>query len=315
MPISVISKGQPIRCEAVSVVILGNPGVGKTSLANTADAPLLLAFDVKGANRALGRPDTVLVKTWADIKSMTKDDLGPYKTIVIDTIGRCLEVMAEDIMANDVKAGSAGSLSLKGFGVLKGRFRQWLAMIAGYGINVVMVAHATEERHGDEVRLRVDAQGASKEEVYKEADLMGRMTIENKLPVINWDPSDSGFGKNPGGLPKEAVPHPSASPGYLQKCIRHTMDAISADNVNANTEEERLAELRGVLDEKLKSPDDFSRMAAKMKEAGAPGGDKVVLAALAKQRGYLFDRDTVTFSAPEAEKAAADPAAAQEVPF
>ena len=300
MAITIVPKGQPIKCEALSCVILGNPGVGKTTLANTAEDPILLAFDLKGAKRSVGRPDTVEIHTWSDIENMTREDLSKYKTIIIDTIGRCIDVLAEDIMRADGKCGSGGQLSLRGYGVLKGRFRAWLNMINGYGLHVVMVAHATEERHGDEIRLRVDAAGSSKEEIYKEADLMGRMTIQGGKRIIDWNPSESGFGKNPAGIPTQPVPNAIENPKVMATMIRDTVDHLSQENVQSNEEEKRLTKLRDYIEVKLETAEQFTSFAHKMVETGAKNIDKAILLKAAKTRGYELDKKTLTFTDPNA---------------
>ena len=310
MTITIVSRGEPIRSSAITTLILGNPGLGKTSLANTAELPLLLAFDIKGARRSINRPDTVLIKTWADIEGLERDDLKPYKTITVDTIGRCLDVLAEDIMEREPKMSNGGQLSIGGFGRLKGRFRQWLGRINGMGISVVMIAHATEERHGDEVRLRVDGQGSSKEEVYKEADLMGRLVMREGRRLIDWDPSDTGFGKNPAGLPAGTVPNPAKDPKFLDNCIRTTADFLNRSSEQAMLEEERLRELRAHF-EKLAAdakaagrsgPEDFTKIARNMRDTETPNADRQILVSVASELGWKLDKSDLSFSDPSVDE-------------
>ena len=311
MPIKIIPRGKPMPTRAIAALILGNPGIGKTTLANTSADPILLAFDVKGAKRSLNRPDVVAIGAWKEIEDLTKEDLKPYKTVIIDTVGHCLDALARDIMEREPKMGNAGQLSLQGYGRLKGRFKKWLDTMQSHGINVVLVAHATEEKHGDEVKLRLDATGASKEEVYKEADLMGRMTIKGKHRHIDWDPSESGFGKNPAGLPAESVPNVSVNDHYMADCIKGTIDHLSQAGVAAAQEEERLRALRDHYELTLKTPADFTERARAMKEAEAPFADRGVLLSVATDRGYALDKQAITFTDPKTEAEAAAQAAAQ----
>ena len=316
MPITIIPRGQSMRKSGLTAVIIGHPSTGKTTLSNTGPDPLLLAFDLKGARRSLNRPDTVGIQSWEDIEHLEIGDIAAkYKSITIDTIGRCLEVLAEDIMRREPKMSNGGQLSMQGFGRLKSRFRKWLAKVDGFGVNVVMIAHATEERHGDDVRLRIDAQGSSKELVYQEADLMGRVVIRDGKRYLDWNPSDAGFGKNPAGLPAGYIPNVQQDPQYLSRCIRTTLDFLNRANEESILEEERLRELRTHLEGVITNADAATKLARNMLEANAPNADKAMLARIAKERGYELQKVgtddgqvIVTFTDPNAPEPEAKPA-------
>ena len=87
MALKILSASEPLPVEQLVVAIYGQPGIGKTTLAFTAEAPLLLDFD-KGAYRAVGRKDTVQIESWPDVTNITEADLAPYKTVIVDTAGR-----------------------------------------------------------------------------------------------------------------------------------------------------------------------------------------------------------------------------------
>lgn len=96
MALRITRAADPIKVERINMVIYAAPGLGKTSLAFTADAPLLLDFD-RGSYRAANRQDVVQVESWADVAGMTGDDLAPFKTVIVDTAGRALDTLAVDI--------------------------------------------------------------------------------------------------------------------------------------------------------------------------------------------------------------------------
>jgi DNA replication protein DnaC len=62
--LKIIKSSEPIKVERLNVCIYGQPGAGKSSLAFTAAAPLLLDFD-EGAHRAANRKDSVRVTAWS----------------------------------------------------------------------------------------------------------------------------------------------------------------------------------------------------------------------------------------------------------
>jgi hypothetical protein len=58
MTVRIIRSTDPVKIETVVVLVYGDPGAGKTSLAFTAADPLMLDFD-RGAHRSGFRGDSV----------------------------------------------------------------------------------------------------------------------------------------------------------------------------------------------------------------------------------------------------------------
>ena len=72
----------------VKMMIYGQAGMGKSTVALSAPKPLLLDFDngVKRMNMAhLENIDTVQVTSWSDVQQVLQEDLSAYQTIVVDT--------------------------------------------------------------------------------------------------------------------------------------------------------------------------------------------------------------------------------------
>lgn len=65
MPI--LKKEESLPKRPVVIVVYGEPGIGKTSLFNTSDEPLLIDFD-RGVDRSIMRQDTLLVNKWEDVQ-------------------------------------------------------------------------------------------------------------------------------------------------------------------------------------------------------------------------------------------------------
>lgn len=205
--LKITRSADPITVERLNLCLYAPPGIGKTSVAFSAAAPLLLDFD-GGAHRAANRKDIVRVTQWDDVAGITADDLAPYSTVIVDTAGRALDILSADIIRKDPKKGYGGALNLQGYGVLKAQFIAFLKLLNGFGKDVVLIAHMDEQRNGDDVFERLDVQGGSKNEIYKAADAMGRISIKNGQRMLNFSPTDASFGKNPGHLDPLQVPHP-----------------------------------------------------------------------------------------------------------
>lgn len=203
--LKIVKASDPMLVERVNLCIYSAPGLGKSTLGFTAEAPLNLDFD-GGTHRAVNRKDTVRILEWKDVTGMAKDDLAPYKTVIVDTAGRALDYLTADIIAANPKMGRGGALTLQGFGELKAKFTAWLKMLRTFGKDVVLIAHMDEQRSGDDVIERLDVQGGSKAEIYKSADAMGRIYMKGNERLLDFNPRENSFGKNPCELPVMPVP-------------------------------------------------------------------------------------------------------------
>ncbi|MFH1641459.1 MAG: ATP-binding protein [Nanoarchaeota archaeon] len=203
--LKIIKASEPIKIEQIITVLYGQPGIGKSTLAFTSESPLLLDFD-KGAYRATNRKDIVSIGSWGEVTQMSGDDLAPYKTVIVDTAGRALDFITATLLKENHKWNFNGALTLQGYGVLKSRFAAWLNNLTTMGKDVVLLAHSSEEKKGDEIIERLDVQGGSKAEIYKQADAMGRLYIEDKKRMLSFSPTDTAFGKNPANLDVMQVP-------------------------------------------------------------------------------------------------------------
>lgn len=248
MALKIVRSADPIKVDRLNVVIYSPPGLGKTSLAFTAESPLLLDFD-KGAHRSANRKDSVQVSNWTEVTEIKADDLADYRTVVVDTAGRALDVLSADIIRRNSKMGRGGALTLQGYGQLKSDFTAWLKMVNGFGKDVILIAHMDEQRNGDEIIERLDVQGGSKGEIYKAADAMGRINIMNGQRMLLFSPTDAAFGKNPGQLEPLTIPH-SDKPefdGFLAGVVQSIKDKLNALTEEQRDAQERLEKLRVAL--------------------------------------------------------------------
>lgn len=287
MGLKITKAADPIKVERLNLCIYAQPGIGKTTLAFTAEHPLLLDFD-QGAHRAANRKDSVRVQAWSDVASMTADDLAYYQTVIVDTAGRALDSLTVDIIARDPKMGRGGALTLQGYGQLKSEFTAWLKMLNSFGKDVVLIAHMDEQRSGDEVIERLDVQGGSKGEIYKAADAMGRIFMNGTTRELDFSPRPNSFGKNPGQLDVLDIPHPDREPQFLAGVIQSIKDKL-------NTLTEEQAEAQKVIDawreriSDLAAAEDFNGCLDDVRKA--PKAAQVLFNDAAIAKGFSFDKE------------------------
>lgn len=281
-PLRIIPASDPIKVETIVLTLYAPPGVGKTSLAFSAEAPLLLDTDA-GAYRSAFRKDAAEARTWGDIAGITAADVAPYKTLVLDTAGRALDLLSTDIIRQNPKHGRGGALTLQGYGELKTRFAAYLNLMRSFGLDIVLVAHSDERQSGDEIVERIDMQGSSKQEVYKSSDAMARLAVRGGKRILTFSPTDTQFGKDPAGLGAVEVPDLGAQPNFLADVIAQIKDTLNAANEEQTA---RAAEWSEALSE-AEAPADFTALIPKAKSRR----EKKALHTTATDRGYTFIED------------------------
>jgi hypothetical protein len=146
-----------------------------------------------------------------------------------------------------------------------------------------------EQRNGDDVIERLDVQGGSKGEIYKTADAMGRLVIENKQRWLMFSPTDAAFGKNPGQLEPLKVPHFESADfeGFLGRVIQQTKDRL---NEASEAQKEAVAEqewFRATL-AKVNSVEQLNGLLGRA--ANAPQACKVMMRDKATSIGAHYDK-------------------------
>lgn len=237
MAINIIPANQALLVQAIIVYLYADPGLGKTSIGFTGDKAISFDFD-KGAHRTgeLRRGAVVQVQQWADVANLTPQDLAPYNTVVIDTVGAMLESIKTHLMLNSTNKQKDGSLKLKAQGLANNIFKQYVNTLIASGKDVVFIAHASEDQNGDQVIYRPDLGGKNRNELYRIADIMGYLTTvttgEGKnARVISFKPCPTHHAKNAGGLGDETgevwVPDLKENPTFLADIIKAAKDHIN----------------------------------------------------------------------------------------
>lgn len=188
----------------IKMLIYGNPGIGKSSLALSAPNPVLFDFDggVHRVNGAFQCP-TLQVKSWDEVIEALDEDLSEFGTIVIDTVGKMLDYMSAYIIKNDSKmAMRDGSLSLKGYGARKTMFVNFISKCSMLGKHLVFVAHEKEDKDGEMRIVRPEIGGSSAGDLMKELDLVGYMQAIGTERHVFWSPQEKFYAKNTCNLPQ-----------------------------------------------------------------------------------------------------------------
>ena len=290
--------GADLEVGKMVVVVYGQPNVGKTSLALTASKPVLMDFD-GGAYRAGNKSGKAIVpvKAWRDVADVAAEDIADFDTIVIDTVGTALDSLMADIVQKDPRL-SQTRFNLQKFGVLKTRFKEWLDQMRLFGKDVVLIAHASEEQRGDDTVDRIVAVGGSKQEIYQQADIMGRISIVGNNRVLSFDPTAASFGKNV-GLPDYTVLPPASAPEMLGEIIDKAKGMLNAKAKASQAAHDKMLKLRESLTEAIVDAATANDCLQEMVEEKAGAAERKMLVEVGESKGLKFDRKAKAFVDPE----------------
>jgi hypothetical protein len=227
----IIKAADAVPVEHPIFTLFGKPGICKSSLGYSAKNPLTLDYDA-GCHRAANRRDTALIEKWSDVDDL-QEVIPAYDSIVIDTVGRCLDLMSVDTIEKNPKYGRDGSLTLQGYGVLKSRFRTWITTLRTLGKDVILIAHEKEDKDGDSMIVRPDITGSSYGEVMKISDFIGYIYMSGKDRVVDFSPTDRWVGKNPAQWKLLKVPPVEKAQTFVAELIdkgRAALGSISEES-------------------------------------------------------------------------------------
>lgn len=181
----------------VKMMIYGQAGMGKTTVALSAPKPLLLDFDngVKRVNMAhLDGIDIVQVSSWQDVQQVLQEDLSAYQTIVVDTIGKMMDFIIS------YKCGTRQP-QIKDWGGINAEFSWMTRTLSSLNKNVVFVAHRDTRKEGDDTVFIPALREKSYNSIVTELDLLGYLEMRNENGVqkrtITFDPTSRNDGKTP----------------------------------------------------------------------------------------------------------------------
>lgn len=177
------------------VIISGQPGLGKTTLALSAPKPFLFDTDngiarIKAEHRCV----TSLTTSYEELLSdMESEEYKESETVVIDTGGTLVQLMKDWARKMDAKAAKDGRAM---YGVIKAEFDRLCWKIRSQDRkHLVIVFHTTEQVKGDTVQTRLSCEGGTKDIVWTPADFGGHMFMMGSKRMIGFTPTEEYFAK------------------------------------------------------------------------------------------------------------------------
>lgn len=227
----------------IRMLIAGYPGIGKSTLALSAPRPLHIDCDF-GIDRIEPRYRMPYIqpRSYDEILNDLKpENLKDFETLVFDTAGKLITLMGLWAIKQNPKYGQRdGSLSLKGYGFVGREFVR-LMDYCFYELkkNIVVVFHATEEKDGDNTRLRIKVEGQTKNNVWEPMDLGGFVEMYGNDRTIGFSNCEKYFAKGTRGI-HGVYKIPALGPGspndFLTKLFEE-YNSKAAEEVAANAKE------------------------------------------------------------------------------
>lgn len=245
MPI--IKKSEVMPERPVIIVLYGTPGTGKTSLANTANNPILIDTD-RGSDRASNRVDTLMASKWLDIEN-EKEAIKAYDTVVVDTAKALLDDYLSDyVVTQNYKLKSNG---LKRFGEMAEKFKEFVNFLRQNQSDIIFVCHDKEQTEGDVIKHSPECTGQSKDLLLRIADQVGYVTMVNGQRTIVFDPTDTTIGKNVAQIPPMRIPDVNSV--EFPTCMAEIISKVKKSLVGKSEAQKEAQEQLDSAREKLKS--------------------------------------------------------------
>ena len=292
----------------VKMMIYGQAGMGKSTVALSAPKPLLLDFDngVKRMNMAhLENIDTVQVTSWNDVQLVLQEDLSVYQTIVVDTIGKMMDFIIT------YKCGTRQP-SIRDWGGINAEFSWMTRTLSSLNKHIIFVAHRDTRKEGDDTVFIPALREKSYNSIVTELDLLGYLEMKSERGVqrrtITFDPTSRNDGKNTCNLPSVMeVPtildkngNPTTKNDLIStRIIAPYLTMLQSKKAEQDAYNKVMADITGCL-ELIADADSANDFIAHIDDFNHVGSSKMkasmMLAAKAKELGLIFNKETKTYS-------------------
>ncbi len=293
MPIVKATDQFPAR--PVVMLVYGVPGVGKTSLSNTAENPVLVDCD-RGADRAVLRKDTLVCSRWEDIIA-EKETFKEYKTVIIDTAKACLDDFLCDYAVRMDDASKKNKLKM--FGYVGDAFKAFVAYLRSINVDLIILAHAAEDKDGDDRIFYPSVTGQSKDLVQRIADQIGFLSYgADNSRVLHFQKNHRIVAKDTARLGDIIIPDAS-DPAYATAMANIISATKTRIQERTNAQNEALDAIKAAEDAISNVTDGPTADEALAAINACPGADvpalKKKLGAATKKLNLKFDKASGKF--------------------
>lgn len=230
--------------QTFSVILYGPPGVGKTTLALSAPAPVLIDFDrgisrIKAEHRRLAKAVITLNSYEEVLEDLKSQVVADAQTIVIDTGGSFVTFLQDWAMRSNptVNKQKNGAISLKGFGAVKSEFIRFTGYVRDVmNKNLIYVFHTEEKTDKDgNAQQRLMCEGAAKNIVWTPCDFGGYIQMIGQERRIFFAPEQEFFAKGCHGINGNYA-IPALGPSVPNDLLTRIFDQAKANMAAENAE-------------------------------------------------------------------------------
>lgn len=275
------------------VLLYGVPGIAKSTTGLSAPNPLMIDTD-GGWDRVPvqhRRGSYIQPETYDEILSdLTAENVADFETLVFDTGGTLLDLMKTwAIKKNPTNGQKDGStLSMRGYGAIGAEFSRLMEYcFFTLKKHVVVIFHAREDKDGESKVFRVDVEGQTARNIWKDMDIGGFMEAIRDTRVIGFTPTDRYFAKGTHGITGQVeipnVMKPGVPNDFLVTLFAKINQNIKEESAVVEEYDKLMVVVRNIV-ETVTSADTANAAALKLSEL------KYVFSAKAEAWHILKDR-------------------------
>lgn len=300
----------------IKMMVYGQAGMRKTTTALSAPKPLLLDFDngVKRVNMShLDGVDVVQIiqdkddprKAWNDALVLLNENLTPYQTIVVDTIGKMMDCIIS------FRCGWRAP-QVKDWNGINQEFSSFVRNLSALNKHIIFVAHRDTRKEGDDTVFIPALREKSYNSIVTELDLLGYMEAKNENGrvkcTITFDPTNRNDGKNTCNLPSvmevptnlDANGNPTAKNDFITtRVINPYLAMLQAKKAESDRFNRVIEEIKESI-EFITDANSANEFASRINEFEHVGSSlmmaRSLFAAKVKALGLVFDKESKTYS-------------------
>jgi phage nucleotide-binding protein len=288
-----ISQTEPMEIKNISMVIFGQAGTGKTSIAYSSKNPIMIDCDGGSVGTGFRNGETLTeIASYSEIVDYNNSNFDKYDTIIIDSLGKLCSLMIEGI-ARNFKTRN-GTLTQEGWGEFARIFITFVNRMNMTGKDVIYVAHDKNDGTQEAPYIRPDMGGKTPYNyLIREVDMIGMVYVNDlNKNIIDFTPTSSHVGKDRSEIGKLEIPHLSDKPNFIGEIfdtIKDNIGKVSAQATIMKAEQEKELKAFTKKLEKCETLEEFNAYISKNAVHNRKMRD------VAQSKGWEFDTETKLF--------------------